>query len=500
MENSLQLQQSKIKLIELINKLYDNDKEGFEFDFKDNDIIGYTKNYTIGELDELIESLKSIQRYNSKLKMINLSLKCGIKFINGSHMFYLAQINDFRNTSTMTTVDVSNINKGDIVLYCVYTYSNMGFIPEFVNLDVSGLNFDIQEYMRLNGILRHTNKNHQIILNDKGLDNLGDSLLRRLDNNKLYFSQPEDRGEVEANSMLLSICFRQLYVKDCRRKGVKVKQWNNELSDFDFGIRKYYINDREIKQPEEDENSIIFYSKPAKKVEPSYWNNFTTLIKELLRIKMSDQLPDNYEEKIRELRLRARLIYNRAVIIDDIYIQQKADKVIEEVNNRLKGETSTIINNEIDIILKRGRSIKYNSPLNRRILTLPNLKRSLPCREREKFKMLNKRETLLGTSIPPEYIKYVKRFGHISFDHHKWTGLNTPDPELNVVEKTIMEKIKHPNFPEDAVVLEDLGRDGLILLSENGGVYRFEKDQSLQRISDSMVEYLDEIIRTEDLI
>ena len=95
----------------------------------------------------------------------------------------------------------------------------------------------------------------------------------------------------------------------------------------------------------------------------------------------------------------------------------------------------------------------------------------------------------LGIEFPSEYIDYVKEFGAISFYGTEWTGLNV-EGYLNVVEATKQERELNESFPMDCFVIENLGIDGIVTVSDSNGVIYNVQYSKKNKICNSLSEYL----------
>lgn len=95
----------------------------------------------------------------------------------------------------------------------------------------------------------------------------------------------------------------------------------------------------------------------------------------------------------------------------------------------------------------------------------------------------------LGITFPDEYIDYVKEYGAISFYGTEWMGLNV-DGYLNVVEATKQEREMNDSFPADCFVIENLGIDGIITISDEKGVVYSLQYSKKEKICNSLTEYL----------
>ena len=116
---------------------------------------------------------------------------------------------------------------------------------------------------------------------------------------------------------------------------------------------------------------------------------------------------------------------------------------------------------------------------------VPNLYKAKGCNTRQ----INQAQKELDIIFPEEYIDYVKRFGAISFYGTEWMGLNV-DGYLNVVNATKQERKLNESFPLDCFVVENLGIDGIVTVSdEKGIIYSIQYDKK-ERICNSLSEYL----------
>ncbi|ASG31494.1 SMI1/KNR4 family protein [Fusobacterium animalis] len=99
-------------------------------------------------------------------------------------------------------------------------------------------------------------------------------------------------------------------------------------------------------------------------------------------------------------------------------------------------------------------------------------------------------EKRLELKFPEEYKDYVKEFGAISFLGNEWTGLNV-DGYLNVVNMTEEERALNEFFPKKYFVIENIGVDRMLVISdEKGKIYTIQYDKK-ELICNSLSEYLD---------
>lgn len=83
-------------------------------------------------------------------------------------------------------------------------------------------------------------------------------------------------------------------------------------------------------------------------------------------------------------------------------------------------------------------------------------------------------ERQLNLSFPEDYKQYLLMFGSISFGSTELTGLNI-DNYANVVSVTLKEAQRSNSFPKEAIVLEDTGIEGLLILQQSDGeVYEWQ--------------------------
>jgi hypothetical protein len=123
-------------------------------------------------------------------------------------------------------------------------------------------------------------------------------------------------------------------------------------------------------------------------------------------------------------------------------------------------------------------------------------------------------ENLLGLTLSNEYRGFIRKFGYVRFglgDKHQWYGI-TAEPGMNIVENTLLEKAKHPNLPDNTIVLEG-NEERLILVKHklkeekatkkekelDNGIYLYS-DNKIERLCNSIEDYLKKIIEEEGLV
>lgn len=104
-------------------------------------------------------------------------------------------------------------------------------------------------------------------------------------------------------------------------------------------------------------------------------------------------------------------------------------------------------------------------------------------------------EKKLGVTFSADYKEYVKEFGKISFYGTELTGVNVP-PRLDVVNVTLEERKLSSNFPKEGFyVIENLGIDSKIAISNEKGEVYIWTPSSMEKLCDSFSEYIDICIK-----
>ncbi len=99
-------------------------------------------------------------------------------------------------------------------------------------------------------------------------------------------------------------------------------------------------------------------------------------------------------------------------------------------------------------------------------------------------------ELELGLSFSDEYQEYLIQYGIAAFDGHEMTGLSQ-SKRLNVVSVTSDARKKYPDLPSNLYVVEDTGVEELIILqSSDGEVFGCAPNYRLEKLSDSLSEYI----------
>lgn len=103
-------------------------------------------------------------------------------------------------------------------------------------------------------------------------------------------------------------------------------------------------------------------------------------------------------------------------------------------------------------------------------------------------------EKHLGLKFSDEFRNYVLQYGAISFGSHEFTGLNVED-YINVVSVTLEERKVRSDFPQEAVVIEQLGIEGITIVQDAAGtVYELNEAGESKQIANSFAQYLESLL------
>lgn len=103
-------------------------------------------------------------------------------------------------------------------------------------------------------------------------------------------------------------------------------------------------------------------------------------------------------------------------------------------------------------------------------------------------------EQRLGLTFPSQYKDYLKECGILSFASHEITGLGVSG-YLNVVEATEAERKLGGTFPEDCVLIENVGVDGiLVIMDTEGCVFSYQNGRE-NAVAKSFFDYVKGLIR-----
>ena len=106
-------------------------------------------------------------------------------------------------------------------------------------------------------------------------------------------------------------------------------------------------------------------------------------------------------------------------------------------------------------------------------------------------------EKTLQLKFPKDYSDYLNVFGCISFFGTEWTGLNGAD-YLNVVDATAEARETYSDFPINMFIIEDLGFDGYLILSNTKGDIFEWQHGNCTKIYTSLEDYLNECLERID--
>ncbi len=97
-------------------------------------------------------------------------------------------------------------------------------------------------------------------------------------------------------------------------------------------------------------------------------------------------------------------------------------------------------------------------------------------------------EKKLNISFAKDYLKYLSKYGQISYDGHELTGIGFVE-RLNVVSMTL-EKRKY-NQSIKGYVLEKVGLDSIVIWQdEKGRIYQTTQKNDSKIIANSLLEYI----------
>ncbi len=104
--------------------------------------------------------------------------------------------------------------------------------------------------------------------------------------------------------------------------------------------------------------------------------------------------------------------------------------------------------------------------------------------------VISEAEQKLGFKFDSIYEEYLKELGSISFESMECLGLGRSDSSyLNVVNITKEIINAEKSFPNNAVVLEDIGEGNCVIYIMNKGVFQYSVS-SLDLITKTIEEYL----------
>jgi hypothetical protein len=109
---------------------------------------------------------------------------------------------------------------------------------------------------------------------------------------------------------------------------------------------------------------------------------------------------------------------------------------------------------------------------------------------------IEKAEQKLGRKFSNEYKNYLKKYGAVSFGSTELTGLNIAK-YANVVDVTLIEIERYKDFPKDFIVLENLGVEGILALTNSHGEVIIWRGGKILNKYKSIKNYLEEKLKQE---
>ncbi len=104
-------------------------------------------------------------------------------------------------------------------------------------------------------------------------------------------------------------------------------------------------------------------------------------------------------------------------------------------------------------------------------------------------------EQRLGLTFPSQYKDYLKECGILSFASHEITGLGISG-YLNVVEATEAERKLGGTFPENCILIENVGIDGVLVIMDScGRIYAYQNGSSVP-VAESFFNYITNLLGT----
>lgn len=99
-------------------------------------------------------------------------------------------------------------------------------------------------------------------------------------------------------------------------------------------------------------------------------------------------------------------------------------------------------------------------------------------------------EQKLGLKFANEFKEYVKKYGAVSAKGMELIGICTY-PRLDVVHITTREREINDSFPSGMYVVENTAIEGILILqNEDGEIYEFQPNGTLNKIYNSFKEYI----------
>ncbi len=109
-------------------------------------------------------------------------------------------------------------------------------------------------------------------------------------------------------------------------------------------------------------------------------------------------------------------------------------------------------------------------------------------------KLIEDAQRKLNTKFSDVFTTYLKHFGAISFGSHEITGLNVSE-YLNVVDNTLNECKNDDRFPAGFYVIENIGIEGVLIISnELGEIFEYQFGEK-KKIANSFIDYLQSLLK-----
>jgi len=114
--------------------------------------------------------------------------------------------------------------------------------------------------------------------------------------------------------------------------------------------------------------------------------------------------------------------------------------------------------------------------------------------------IINEAQEKLNIKFPEEIIEYISEFGVLSYGSNEINGLGT-NSYLNIVNATIDARNNFTKFPNGLFVIQDIGINDLLILSDSfNNIYEWNGD-SYKLIFNSFYDFLNqEIFKNEKYI
>ena len=107
--------------------------------------------------------------------------------------------------------------------------------------------------------------------------------------------------------------------------------------------------------------------------------------------------------------------------------------------------------------------------------------------------IINEAQEKLNIKFPEEIIEYISEFGVLSYRSNEINGLGT-NSYLNIVNATIDARNTFTKFPNELFVIQDIGINDLLILSDSfNKIYEWNGD-SYKLIFNSFYDFLNQEI------